>query len=91
MLIILIFSLPCVASLLQGLADIVDAQADHQKQDSCRQPEPRPVNDVNRVIGKTDQGPQRRNLGWQTVADEGQDSFNPDVAGNAQNDIDDDH
>ena len=91
MLINLIFSLPSVASLLQGLADILDAQADDQKQDSCWQPEPRPINNVNRVIGKTDQGPQRRNLGWQTIADEGQDSFNPDVARNAQNDIDDDH
>lgn len=91
MLIILVFSLPGVASLLQGLADIVDAQADHQKQDSCRQPEPRPVNDVNRVIGKTNQGPQRWNLVWQTIADERQGSFNPDVAGNTQNDIDDDH
>ena len=31
MLITLVFSLPGVASLLQGLANIVDAQADHQK------------------------------------------------------------
>ena len=30
-LIALVFSLPGVASLLQGLANIVDAQADHQK------------------------------------------------------------
>lgn len=91
MLIVFSFLFAGVASLLQGLADIVDAQADNQKQDSCRQPEPRPVNDVNRVTGKTDQGPQRWNIGWQTIADERQASFNPDIAGNAQNDIDDDH
>ena len=36
MLIILVFSLPGVASLLQGLTDIVDAQADHGSQSHGR-------------------------------------------------------